>query len=51
VAADAVAALEAVDGKTFVKEDLERSQSGSSGADQAVIHARSVDVHVRESES
>ncbi len=36
VAADAVAALEAVDGKTFVTEDLQRAQSCGAGADQAV---------------
>src|SRR5262249_23488972 len=37
VAADAIAALEAVDGKAFVAEHLERPQPGGAGADQAVV--------------
>ena len=37
VPADAVAALEAVDGKTFVEEHLQRAQPGGAGADQAVV--------------
>ena len=45
VPADAVAALEAVDGKAFVAQHLKRAQPGGAGADQAVVasrHARRV---------
>src|SRR5919197_5165942 len=36
VAADAVAALEAIDGKTFVTEHLQRPEPCGSGTDQTV---------------
>jgi hypothetical protein len=47
VAADAVGALEAFDGKTFVKQHLKRAQPGAAGADQAGMaraHERSISI-------
>src|SRR5918999_652193 len=40
VAADAVAALEAVDGKAFVEQHLKRAQRGGACADQTVVAPR-----------
>jgi hypothetical protein len=40
VSADAVAALKAVDGKTFVAQHLERAQPGGASADQTVVAVR-----------
>jgi DNA-binding transcriptional LysR family regulator len=37
VPADAITALEAVDGKTFVPQHLQRAEAGRTGADQTVV--------------
>ena len=40
VPADAIAALEAVDGESFVAQHLERAEPGGAGADHAVVASR-----------
>ena len=45
--ADTIAALEAIDGKTFVPEHLKRAQPGRSSADYAVVAWRHADEYQR----
>jgi hypothetical protein len=54
MAPDTIAALEAIDGKTFVAQHLQRTQAGGSSADQTVVplpHAASIENSSRASES
>jgi hypothetical protein len=42
VPADAVAALEAVDGKTFISQRMKSAQPGGAGTDQTVVAPRHI---------